>query len=66
MLTQIETPEQAGMVAAMLGLFQRIEPSLKGQIEPEDRVRMQLEIIDKLDKNMSGKFVSHHGDQNWF
>jgi len=27
---------------------------------------MQLEVIDKLDAQMSGKFVSHHGDLNWF
>lgn len=46
--------------------FQRVKPDLTGAITPEDSVRMQLEVVDRLDDKMSGAFVSHHGDQNWF
>ena len=50
----------------MLAQFQKEKPDLTGPISPEDSVRMQLEVVSKLDGNMSGKFLSHHGDQNWF
>jgi NAD(P)-dependent dehydrogenase (short-subunit alcohol dehydrogenase family) len=55
-----------GLMQAMLGSFQKLEPSLKGPIMPEESVRLQLEVIGALDGQMSGKFVSHHGDLNWF
>ena len=50
----------------MLSQFQKVDPGLTGPISPEDSVRMQLEVVKKLDGSMSGKFLSHHGDQNWF
>jgi len=53
------------MMQKMLGEFRKVKPDLKGQITVEESVRMQLEVIDRMDEEMSGKFVSHHGDQNW-
>jgi hypothetical protein len=50
----------------MLSQFQKVKPDLAGPITPQDSVRMQLEVIKGLDEKMSGTFVSHHGDQNWF
>lgn len=50
----------------MLARFQRVKPDLTDPISPEDSVRMQLETIGKLDGSMSGHFLSHHGDLNWF
>lgn len=54
-----------GFMAAMLESLQKLEPGLKGPIMPEESVRLQLEVIGKMDSAMSGKFVSHHGDSNW-
>ena len=59
------TPQRASY-DYLLSCFQKADPSVKGMIKTEDSVRMQLEVIDRLDMNMSGKFVSHHGDRNWF
>jgi hypothetical protein len=50
----------------LLKQFQRASPSLQGPSTVEDAVRMELEIIDKLDEKMSGSFVSLHGDKSWF
>ena len=49
----------------MLSQFQKVKPDLTGPISPEESVRMLLGVIGKLDGNMSGKFVSHYGDQTW-
>ncbi len=53
-------------VEAMLAQFKRAEPKLQGPITMEESVRMQLEVIDKLDDKLSGQFVSHHGNKYWF
>lgn len=50
----------------MLSQFRRAEPKLEGPLTKSDSVRMQLEVIDKLDQKLSGQVVSHHGDKNWF
>lgn len=61
------TGEQADMsVKAMMPIFHKVYPELKGQISVEDSVRMQLETIDNLTLEQSGQFLSHHGDKNWF
>lgn len=50
----------------MLGQFQKLEPTLQGQITPEESVRKQLVVIDRLDADLSGSFVSHTGSDSWF
>lgn len=51
----------------MLEQFRAEEPSLKGQILPEESVRKSLKVIEGLDSEQSGSFVSHNGNRvNWF
>ncbi|KUJ15988.1 putative short-chain dehydrogenases/reductase [Mollisia scopiformis] len=58
-------PESEMQAGFMLQAFQKAYPELKGQISTEDSVKMQLEVIDKLTLEDSGKFLSHHGDKYW-
>ena len=60
------TPESQQILDMLRVYFRRAEPDLQGPITVEDSVRMQLETIDKLDEKLSGSFVSHHGNKNWF
>lgn len=53
-------------IELLLSQFRKAEPKLQGPITKEESVRMQLEIIEKLDDKLSGQFVSHHGNQYWF
>lgn len=50
----------------MLEGFRRIEPGLEGMISTEESVRDMLGVIEGLTAQESGRFVSHHGDENWF
>ncbi len=50
----------------MLSAFQKLDPNVTGMISTEHSVRDQLAVIDGLDESMSGKFVSHHGNEDWF
>jgi hypothetical protein len=50
----------------MLKQFQVAEPELKGQIQPEESVRKTLQVIERLDAETSGQFLSHNGNKNWF
>lgn len=50
----------------MLSSFQKLKPSVTGMISAEESVRDQLVVIDSLDANKSGMFVSHHGNDDWF
>lgn len=50
----------------MLGQFQKHDPTVKAQITPEESVRKQLDVIDRLDADLSGSFVSHAGPTSWF
>lgn len=50
----------------MLQQFQKIEPQLTGQIQPEESVRKQLQVIDRLGPEISGQFLSHNGNDSWF
>ena len=54
------------MVNAMIKSFQKMDPSVTGPISPEVSIRDQLQVIDALDDNLSGKFVSQHGNEDWF
>jgi len=46
--------------------FQKIQPDVKGPITPEESVKLQLDVIDKLDASRSGMLLSHHGNDTWF
>ncbi|KAK9313388.1 hypothetical protein V1522DRAFT_410856 [Lipomyces starkeyi] len=59
-------PRMEAAIQALLGQFQKAKPDLRGPISPHDSVRLQLKVIANLDEKRSGKFISHHGDQNWF
>lgn len=59
-------PEQVPVAETLFAHFKRAEPNLQGPITMEESVRMQLEVIDKLDDKLSGQFVSHHGNKYWF
>jgi hypothetical protein len=50
----------------MLQQFQRLDPGITGKITKQDSVKMQLEVIDRLDDELSGAFVSQHGNQLWW
>ncbi|KAL4876533.1 NAD(P)-binding protein [Aspergillus karnatakaensis] len=53
--------------AYLLSRFQTVKPDLKGQIEPEESVRKSLKVIEELDAEKSGTFVSHNGNtEDWF
>ena len=49
----------------MLSAFQKYKPTVTGMISTEESVRDQLSVIDSLDASQSGKFVSHHGNDDW-
>ncbi|KAJ5756603.1 short-chain dehydrogenase [Penicillium manginii] len=52
---------------SMLEQFRAQDPSLQGQIQPEESVRKSLKVIEDLDSEKSGSFVSQNGDRvNWF
>ncbi len=59
-------PEMQPFFDMLLVHFKRADPDLQGPLTVEDSVRMQLEVIDKLDEKLSGLFVSHHVNKNWF
>lgn len=48
---------------ALLKQFQTVEPELQGQLQPEESVRKNLQVIERLDIKTSGMFLSHNGDQ---
>lgn len=51
----------------MLSQFQKVEPALKGQIQPKESIEKCLQVIQSLDTKQSGTFLSHNGDVvNWF
>ena len=52
--------------SAMLRQFQRVDPKVTGQITPQESVKKQLDVISRLNSTMSGTFVSHNGNQEWF
>jgi hypothetical protein len=71
--TRVETDGAKGlkesnpeMLNSMIKSFQKMDPSVTGPIAPEVSIRDQLQVIDALDENLSGKFVSQHGNEDWF
>ncbi|GKZ30259.1 hypothetical protein AbraIFM66950_008522 [Aspergillus brasiliensis] len=54
-------------IEVMLKKFQKVEPELKGQIQPEESVRKCLQVIGLLDAASSGLFLTQNGDKSrWF
>jgi hypothetical protein len=51
----------------ILGAFHKIDPSVEGPISIEESVTSQLKVIQNLSEADSGKFLTHHGNQeDWF
>ncbi|KAF4979148.1 hypothetical protein FZEAL_4576 [Fusarium zealandicum] len=62
-------PKPAEMVGAIKDLGQRFAKyslTLAEQIKPEESVRMQLAVIERLDEEMSGMFLSQRGLETKF
>ncbi|KAK3379092.1 putative short-chain dehydrogenase [Lasiosphaeria ovina] len=62
------TPKPAeilGVEAYILQSFQKIWPNLKGQIQPEESIKMVLNVIENLTTEQSGLMISHHGNEEW-
>ncbi|KAJ7750894.1 hypothetical protein B0H16DRAFT_1419723 [Mycena metata] len=47
------------------GAILKIAPDFKGPLQPEESVRMQLEVIHGWTVEHSGAFVSHLGNKQW-
>ena len=61
-----KSAELQANIEATKAAFTKADPAFAGgQITPQDSVRMQREVIARLDMDLSGTFVSHHGDRNW-
>lgn len=56
-------PQVVQGIEVMLKQFQAVDPELKGQIQPEESVRKSLQVIERLNAETSGLFLSHHGDK---
>jgi hypothetical protein len=51
----------------VLGLFRKIDPSVNGPAPINERVTEMLQVIQSLTEADSGKFLTHHGNNNeWF
>lgn len=51
----------------MLDMFHKVDPTVEGPISIEDSVSLQLKAIQSLNDTNSGKFLTHHGDDDtWF
>ncbi|KZT75055.1 NAD(P)-binding protein [Daedalea quercina L-15889] len=47
-------------------LLKKVYPNWSGKpLEPEESVRLQLEILERATIKDSGAFVSHHGNKQW-
>jgi hypothetical protein len=45
--------------------LKKYAPSFEGPITPEQSVKMQLDVINKITVKDSGAFVSHYGNKQW-
>lgn len=51
----------------MLNAFHKLDPSVKGPIPVHESVAHQLQVVESLTEESSGKFLSHHGNNSdWF
>jgi hypothetical protein len=53
------------MLAALKEVFRAIEPKFRGAITPEQSVRAQLKVINKMSLENTGTFLSHLGNKQW-
>ncbi|TVY54125.1 putative oxidoreductase, partial [Lachnellula suecica] len=60
------SPEKEAAVQYMASQFAKVDPRVKGRIEKEVSIRDQLETISKLSMELSGSFISQHGNKDWF
>ncbi|KAK0617009.1 putative short-chain dehydrogenases/reductase [Immersiella caudata] len=61
-----EKPAEVGeFIRFTLEHFRKLWPDLKGQLTPEESVKMVLEVVEALSPEQTGFMVSHHGDENW-
>jgi hypothetical protein len=49
----------------MVVAFKKFDLSFEGPLTPEQSVKMQLEVINKVTVKDSGAFISHHGNKQW-
>ncbi|KAK4554061.1 hypothetical protein LTR86_008902 [Recurvomyces mirabilis] len=67
----VETPategltQDQGVYDYLFNAFKRIQPDVTGMIKVEKSVKAQMDLIAKLDADMSGSFLSHHGNKQW-
>ena len=51
----------------ILNAFHKIDPSVNGPIPVDESVSAMLKVIQNLTEASSGKFLTHHGnDDEWF
>ncbi|RMZ75560.1 hypothetical protein DV737_g5233, partial [Chaetothyriales sp. CBS 132003] len=50
----------------MLDAFRKLDPSVNGPIPVDESITDQLQVIQSLKEADSGKFVTHHGNNDWF
>ncbi|GJJ12966.1 hypothetical protein Clacol_007213 [Clathrus columnatus] len=61
---EISSEELAGYQVMLEG-FRKIKPTFEGAISPEESVKAQLAVIDRLTVKDTGAFLSHHGNKEW-
>ena len=51
----------------MLDMFHKVDPKVEGPAPIEEAVANMLRVIRNLTETDSGKFLTHHGDEEqWF
>lgn len=51
----------------ILNAFHKLDKNVKGPIPIDESVNAQLEVLQGLTEADSGKFLTHHGDNDtWF
>ena len=50
----------------MLNAFHKLDQSVNGPISVDESVTDQLQVIQSLTEANSGKFLTHHGNNDWF
>ena len=51
----------------MLDMFHKADPNVEGPMSVNESITLQLKAIQSLTDANSGKFLTHHGDDDtWF
>lgn len=59
-------PAVLAEMVALKKLLEKSYPAWNGKpLEPEESVRMQLDVLEKATIEDSGAFVSQHGNKYW-